>query len=246
MIEVYLQDDSGKKQGPFAIDDPKLAELIHPNSQVFPTHEGRWMKAADVKELSGVLDARDSPVIDPAPHVEESQHHESNGAEEAQELVIRESTTSIGTAANDSDPTAESPEAEPQPSVDSGSIVELSSWGYFMRCFDLYATFNGRARRSEYWSWQLWTFLVAIPILMLDGALFGASEGIGLFGGIYSLVAFIPGFAVLSRRLHDTGRSAWWYFIVFTGIGAIFLTIWFFQDSKPGPNKWGPNPKGIN
>ena len=245
MIEIYLQDDSGKKQGPFAIDDPKLAELIHPNSQVFPTHEGRWMKAADVKELSGLLDAKDSTEIDPTVHVEVRQYIESKGAEEARESVIHDSMSS-GSTANESDPTAEPPEVEPEPSIGSESVVELSSWRYFLRCLDLYGTFSGRARRSEYWSWQLWTFLMMIPILMLDGALFGASEELGLFQGIYSLVTIVPGLAVLSRRMHDTGRSAWWYLIAFTGIGAIFLLIWLFQDSKPGPNKWGPNPKGIN
>ena len=246
MIEVYLQDDSGKRQGPFAIDDPKLAELIDSNSQVFPTHEGRWMKAADVKELSGLLDSRDSAEIDPSPLLAERQYSKSKGAAEAEEPGIHDSTTGSGSATNESDPTAESPEVEPEPSTDAESKIDLSSWGYFVRCFKLYATFTGRARRSEYWSWMLLSYLFLIPMLMLDGAVYGASEEMGLFQLLYSLGTLIPGLAVLSRRLHDTGRSAWWYLIVFTGIGAIFLIIWLFQDSKPGSNEWGPNPKGIN
>lgn len=246
MIEVYLKDDSGKKRGPFAIDDPKLAELIHSNSQVFPTHEGRWMNAADVKELSGVLDAKDSAEIDPTPYLEERHHSESKGAAEAEELIIHASTTSIESSTNESAPTAKSPEVEPEPSTDSESTIDLSSWGYFVRCFDLYATFSGRARRSEYWSFILWTVLLSIPINILDALVFGLSEELGLFQGAFTLVTFLPNLAVISRRLHDTGRSAGWFLIAFTGIGMIFLLIWFFQDSKPGANKWGVNPKGIN
>lgn len=246
VIEIYLQDDSGKKQGPFALNDPKLAELIHPNSQVFPTHEGRWMKAADVKELRRLLDAKDSTEFDATSHMDERQQIQSKDAEEPQESGIRDQIMSSGSAANESDPTAESPEVEPEPFVDSESVVELSSWGYFVRCLKLYATFSGRARRSEYWSWMLLSYLFLIPMLMLDGAVPGTTEEVGFFQGVYSLLTFIPGLAVLSRRLHDTGRSAWWYLIVFTGIGAIVLIFWLFENSKPGPNKWGPNPKGIN
>jgi len=245
VIEIYLQDDSGKKQGPFAINDPKLAELIHPNSQVFPTHEGRWMKAADVKELSGVLDARNSAEIDLTPKMEDKVDSESTGAAEAEEINLHASTTRSESDTNESDPTAEPPEAEPEPSIGSESVVELSSWGYFVRCFELYATFSGRARRSEFWSFMLWSFLLEFPVLFMDILVFGRSENVGLFYSLYMLVTYIPKLAVLSRRLHDTGRSAWWCLITFTGIGNIFLLVWLFQNSIPGANKWGPNPKGI-
>lgn len=247
MIEVYLQDDSGKKQGPFAIDDPKLPELIHSNSLVFPTHEGRWMKAADVKELSGVLDVRDAADNEPFLSAQEQQGNDSNEGMKARELTTPALEKSTDSAEDEIGQAVESPEVGPEQPINSESIIEMSSWRYFLRCLDLYATFSGRARRSEYWSFILWTFLLSIPINILDTLVFNLSaDESGLFGGVFTLLTILPNLAVISRRLHDTGRSAWWFLIAATGIGIIFLLIWFFQDSKPGPNKWGPNPKGIN
>ena len=73
-------------------------------------------------------------------------------------------------------------------------------------------------------------------------------SGIGvIFFGlyfIYMLAALIPGWAVAVRRLHDTGKSGWWWLIVFVPfIGAIVLIVFWVLDSAPGANQYGPNPK---
>ena len=61
---------------------------------------------------------------------------------------------------------------------------------------------------------------------------------------ILGLVHFIPSLAVTVRRLHDTGKSGWWLLIAFIPfIGAIVLLVFLVQDSHPGTNEWGPNPK---
>ena len=68
---------------------------------------------------------------------------------------------------------------------------------------------------------------------------------IGLIG-IYYLAIIIPSIAVAIRRLHDTGRSGWWYLIsLIPLIGSIILIVFFCEDSKPGVNQWGPNPKEV-
>ena len=59
MIEIYLQSNSGKKTGPFPLDDERLIDLIKPNSLVFPTHEGRWMKANEVEALKVLFSGED-------------------------------------------------------------------------------------------------------------------------------------------------------------------------------------------
>jgi len=65
---------------------------------------------------------------------------------------------------------------------------------------------------------------------------------------IYILVAivfFFPSLAVLIRRLHDTDRSGWWYWILILPlIGAIVLLIFTLLSSNEGDNKYGPNPHG--
>ena len=111
--------------------------------------------------------------------------------------------------------------------------------------FAKYATFSGRARRKEYWYFVLFNMVVSIVI----GALARAIGGENLertLNGIWSLAVLIPGLAVVWRRLHDIGKSGAWWFLVFVPVvGWIILLIWFCQDSQPGENQYGPNPKEI-
>lgn len=66
----------------------------------------------------------------------------------------------------------------------------------------------------------------------------------GFLGSIYTLATLIPALAVTVRRLHDTGRSAWWLLIPLVPlIGAIIFLVFMFQDSQPAENQYGPNPK---
>lgn len=78
-------------------------------------------------------------------------------------------------------------------------------------CFQKYFVFSGRARRSEFWWWVLFTVLASIVFGVLDVIVFsGVAEDIGPFGSLFSLATFIPSLAVTARRLHDTDRSGWW------------------------------------
>ena len=61
-----------------------------------------------------------------------------------------------------------------------------------------------------------------------------------------NVIIYITTFSVSIRRLHDTGRSGWWWLIGLTGIGGIVLLVFYCLDSQPGANKYGPNPKGVN
>ncbi len=85
--------------------------------------------------------------------------------------------------------------------------------------FAKYATFSGRASRSEYWWWWLFSVLVvgAAVVLIVLGRSSDGTSAIGAVGWVLYVVAVIglivPSLAVLVRRLHDTGRSGWWYFI---------------------------------
>lgn len=89
-----------------------------------------------------------------------------------------------------------------------------------------YAEFSGRSRRTEFWMWVLFQFLLGIGFMVLMMALGGAAVMSGdptqmmAVGGIamiiyvlwilVSLAFFIPNLAVTIRRLHDTNRSGWW------------------------------------
>ena len=113
-----------------------------------------------------------------------------------------------------------------------------------------YATFSGRAPRSEYWWWVVFTVLVSWVTGFMDGILFHEYalvhyEQTQVFTPISSLVGlamFIPSIAVGARRFHDMDRTGWWLLIVFTGIGALIATIWFMFRGTNGPNSYGPDP----
>jgi uncharacterized membrane protein YhaH (DUF805 family) len=113
-----------------------------------------------------------------------------------------------------------------------------------------YADFSDRARRTEYWMFVLFNIIISIVLGIVDsmaGLRLGATAqggGVGILGLIYSLGVLIPGIAVGVRRLHDTGRSGLWLLIAFVPcIGAIVLLVFMIQDSMPGTNEYGPNPK---
>ena len=108
------------------------------------------------------------------------------------------------------------------------------------------AVFSGRARRKEYWFFVLFNIIISIVLAVIDGVTgsFSPEAGMGLLGGIYTLAVLIPGIAVSVRRLHDTERSGWWLLIALVPlIGAIVLLVFMVQDSKPGQNQYGANPK---
>ncbi len=111
---------------------------------------------------------------------------------------------------------------------------------WYLEVLKKYAVFSGRARRKEYWMF----LLVHIIIVSVLGFLEGLAGILGSLNAIYGLAITIPTIAVSVRRLHDTDRSGWWLFIGLVPlIGGIVLFIFTVQDSTPGENQFGANPK---
>jgi uncharacterized membrane protein YhaH (DUF805 family) len=115
--------------------------------------------------------------------------------------------------------------------------------------FQNYANFSGRARRSEYWYFTLFIFLVSAVLSGLNAAVFGTDAQMTIFTviqSLFSLATLIPSIAVTVRRLHDIGKSGWFYFLILIPVvGSIILLVWECKDSEPGTNVYGPNPKGV-
>ena len=115
---------------------------------------------------------------------------------------------------------------------------------------DNYANFSGRARRKEYWMFVLVQTIVMIGLMILDSVLGldfelqGISLGYGYLYLIGLMVHFIPSLAVLVRRLHDVGKSGWFYFIFLIPIiGVLWLLVLYCTEGQKQDNKWGPDPK---
>lgn len=117
--------------------------------------------------------------------------------------------------------------------------------------FENYANFNGRARRSEYWYFALANGLISILLIVL-GVIIGGVFGDALTGGIvgyvlfalYAFATLLPGLGVVVRRLHDVGKSGWFYFIALIPfVGGIWLLVLFCTEGDQGPNQYGSDPK---
>lgn len=117
---------------------------------------------------------------------------------------------------------------------------------WYIKCIKSYADFSGRARRMEYWMFELFNVIFIFVAFALDNLLGFTIQNLnfGLFYILYLLFIIVPGFAVAVRRLHDVGKSGWFIFISLVPIiGGIWLLVLMLTDSQHGANTWGPNPK---
>ena len=117
----------------------------------------------------------------------------------------------------------------------------------FATCIKKYADFSGRAPRSEYWWFILAQFLlgfVAGFVLGFIGGIMGMGTSLADIGSVVLMLGlFLPALGVAIRRLHDTGKSGWWYLLVFIPIiGWLVLLYWFVQPSTEGTNEYGEAP----
>ena len=109
--------------------------------------------------------------------------------------------------------------------------------------FTQYVGFSGRARRSEFWYFYLFTILLSIVASIVQRAMTNSTNGI--VTTIIGLAIILPYLAVAVRRLHDTSRSGWWLLIgLIPVVGTIVLIVFWVQDSH-GDNQYGPSPKAV-
>jgi uncharacterized membrane protein YhaH (DUF805 family) len=95
--------------------------------------------------------------------------------------------------------------------------------------FSNYATFSGRASRSQYWWWTLFALIGSAALSAIDNNLSAA----------FSIVIFLPSIAVAARRLHDIDRGGWWQLVaIIPVVGWIIMLYWLVQPPKE-PNRYG-------
>ncbi|MEO6915110.1 MAG: DUF805 domain-containing protein [Chitinophagaceae bacterium] len=127
---------------------------------------------------------------------------------------------------------------------------------YYLAVWKKFADFSGRARRKEYWMFFLFSILAYLVAMGIDYSLGTGFKAPSEYGEIklpygyifalYAVASLVPSLAVTVRRLHDVGKSGWFYFIsLIPLIGSIWLLVLVLTDSQPETNKWGPNPKRL-
>jgi uncharacterized membrane protein YhaH (DUF805 family) len=111
-----------------------------------------------------------------------------------------------------------------------------------------YATFSGRAPRSEYWWWVLAVTILMLILGILDIFIFNPLLGLGTeenpaaspLSIIASLALILPNLSVAVRRLHDLDKSGWWILIWFIPIiGFLLLLFWYVSKGTEGDNRFG-------
>lgn len=147
------------------------------------------------------------------------------------------------------------PQDNPMPVIDHGAMAANNmpaEWAieenytivdWFKKCLSKYATFQGRARRKEYWYCNLMVIIIYIVAAIIDGIL-GTD---GVIASLAILGLFLPLLSVLVRRLHDINKSGWWYWIsAIPLIGGILLLVWMCTDTSPNTNQYGPPARNVN
>jgi len=124
---------------------------------------------------------------------------------------------------------------------------------WYAQVMKKYAVFSGRARRTEYWMFQLVNFLIALAFgLMLVPLIPSAPynpkpTGLAVWAltlCAYVLVTIVPGLAVCVRRLHDANLSGLWLLLCLVPMGSVVILVFCLLDGTAGPNQYGPDPKG--
>lgn len=98
--------------------------------------------------------------------------------------------------------------------------------------------FTGRSSRGAYWWWVLFSIIASLLAGIFDVLVLSNPEAVNL-SNAFAAATFIPSLALTVRRLHDVGRSGWWYLIAFTVIGVFLLLFWMCWPGKRAVNSFG-------
>jgi uncharacterized membrane protein YhaH (DUF805 family) len=117
----------------------------------------------------------------------------------------------------------------------------MNFWQAITSGFSNYVTFSGRAVRSEYWYWVLFSIIGGLATEILDKAMFPDVAAASPLNAVFDLITFLPSLAIAVRRLHDINRTGWWVLITITVIGIFVLIYWACKKGTLGPNRFGPD-----
>lgn len=247
---------SGVSNGPVSLDDLRRdlqSGVLGPETLVWNASIPNWRPASDMAELRVI-----PPPLPPGQAA-------ADGPPVALSEPRRAPASWSPHSARDT-----SPPPSPSQIGPDGLYIGAPARGFgkaISTCFSKYATFSGRASRSEYWYFYLFCTLIGIM-----GSFFELA-GAPAVSALISLGLVLPSLAATVRRLHDTGRSGWWLggpvlaaigaFLIFAMIGAgarspdallapfgvifglgflgwaIALLVFMCQKGTPGPNSFG-------
>jgi uncharacterized membrane protein YhaH (DUF805 family) len=120
-----------------------------------------------------------------------------------------------------------------------------STMNWYLTVLKNYVGFSGRARRTEYWMFALFNFIILLVLAIL--AAVTKSYFFWVLYALYALAVIVPGVAVTWRRMQDTGRNGLWILLgLIPFVGSIVLLVFMLLPGTPGPNEFGPDPKAVS
>ena len=110
-------------------------------------------------------------------------------------------------------------------------------------CFVKYATFSGRASRSEFWYFSLINLILSIPIYIYGNSDDPTEKNLYIISIICVIILFLPGIAVQIRRMHDINKSGWFILLNFVPLfGLIIVLVMLTEKGTLGKNRFGKYP----
>lgn len=115
---------------------------------------------------------------------------------------------------------------------------------WFIEGWKSVGTSRGRTCRRVYWWFTIGNGALLLLVYVIEIVIFRPDPaflpGFTIFGVVYIYV----GIVITVRRLHDIGKSGWYYLLILIPtVGELILFFFTLRDSEPGSNQWGPNPK---
>ena len=110
----------------------------------------------------------------------------------------------------------------------------------YFQALSKYATFSGRATRSEFWIFLLLNMVIKIILSILSvnmGLYSNAEQSHTLLDNLFALAVLLPTIAVMVRRLHDINMSGWWGWL-FIPFGLPIFIVGFIDTKKEGSNTY--------
>ncbi|MBS1646551.1 MAG: DUF805 domain-containing protein [Bacteroidetes bacterium] len=105
----------------------------------------------------------------------------------------------------------------------------MAPFQYYLHVLKNYAQFDGRARRSEFWYYALFSLIISIILEIISPTL----------DRVYAVATLVPSIAVGIRRMHDVNKSGWFILI------PIYNIILYCTPGDAGSNEYGADPKEV-
>lgn len=251
----YFVNLKGQQQGPVPEND-LLKYGVNENTLVWKSGMTQWVKAGEVAELRYLFMP---PPINPtgyqtAGNLSVGGNAYNNSQPNPQRPFTGNNNSNTGYSSYSQTKHSGS-QYQPQGGRSfQGSSSAMTFMDVVQTCLKhKYATFEGRASRTEYWFFYLFTILTCIAasiVFAIMGALLSGGDEDVVFGAVavgYAIVVLglvAPSISVTVRRFHDTGRSGWWYwFCAIPYVGWIVVLIFMCFPSEPHDNQYGPVPQ---